>query len=160
MLSHFRVALSDPLLRVAFLCIILMGPAVASVMPFQSVIGVERLGMSDGLYAAVIALGAIVGVAAAVSVGIVTDQTGKYRGVLIASIIVGAVAGGAMLVAPIIAVFVLVHAILFPIATTAYTQYFALAAVAGLHAQPTWSDDNSNNAELMQVDCHSGKGRL
>ncbi len=130
MFQQFRSALKDPLLRVAFLCISLMGPAIASVMPFQSVIGVERLGMPDWLYALVVSFGAVLGVVAAVTVGIVTDQSGRYRGVLTASILVGAVAGLGMLLAPSVPMFILVHAVLFPIAATAYTQYFALAAVA------------------------------
>ncbi len=130
MFQQFRSALTDPLLRVAFLCILLMGPAIASVMPFQSVIGVERLGMSDWVYALVVSFGAVFGVIAAVTVGIITDQSGRYRGVLTASIIVGTIAGLAMLLVPTMIVFIVVHAILFPIAATAYTQYFALAAVA------------------------------
>ncbi len=130
MLRHFAAALADPLIRVAVFSITLMGAAMASVLPFQSVIGVERLGMSDGLYAAVLAGGAIFGVVAAITVGILTDQTGKFRGVLTLSILVGALAGFLMLVVPSVAIFILVHAVLFPIATTSFTQYFALAAVA------------------------------
>lgn len=130
MLSQFRAALSDPLLRVAFLSIMLMGPAIASVIPFQSVIGVERLGLSDGVYALVTTLGAIFGVAAAVVIGILTDQTGRYRGILVLSILSGIAAGALMLMAPAAWAFILVHVLMFPVAITAFTQYFALAAVA------------------------------
>lgn len=130
MFAPFLTALRDPLLRVALLCILLMGPAVASIMPFQSVIGIERLGMSNGFYAAVVTLGALFSVAASVIVGIVIDQTEQYRGILLVCVAVGVAAGVVMGLWPSVPSFVLVHLVLFPIASTTFTQYFTLAAVA------------------------------
>ena len=68
MIRPFITAFQDPLLRVAFLCILLLGPAVASVAPFQSVIGIERLGLSDPLYAGVVTIGSLFSVAASVAI--------------------------------------------------------------------------------------------
>lgn len=130
MLTQFRTALADPLLRVAFICILLMGPAIASVTPFQSVIGIERLSMAPVTYAVMITLGSLFSVAASIIVGIITDQTGEYRGVLLSCIVVGFCAGLMMYLAPGIPIFVLVHMVLFPIAATTFTQYFALASIA------------------------------
>ncbi len=129
-LTPFRIAFADPLLRVAFICILLMGPAVASINPFQSVIGIERLGLSNAAYAFIVTASALFSIIASVAVGIVTDQTGKYRGVLLICICVGICAGLWMWLVPTVASFVFVHLVLFPIATTTFTQYFALAAVA------------------------------
>ncbi|TCL00529.1 MFS transporter [Shimia isoporae] len=126
----FLRALNDPLLRVAFLCILLMGPAVASVAPFQSVIAIERLGFGNAVYAFVVTAGAFFSVIASVVIGIIVDQTQRYRAILLACICVGIAAGFLMAAWPTAAAFVLVHMVLFPIAATTFTQYFALAAVA------------------------------
>ncbi|MFY0616454.1 MFS transporter [Shimia sp.] len=126
----FLIALRDPLLRVAFLCILLMGPAVASIGPFQSVIGIERLGMSNAAYAVVVTLGALFSVVASVVIGIVIDQTQRYRGILLVCITIGIAAGVIMGAWPSLPSFLLVHLLLFPVAATTFTQYFTLAAVA------------------------------
>lgn len=139
-LTPFRIAFADPLLRVAFLCILLMGPAVASISPFQSLIGIERLGMSKTGYAMLITAGALFSVVASVSVGILTDQTGKFRGILLSCICVGIAAGLLMSLRPTVTSFVIVHLVLFPIAATTFTQYFALAAVAA-RKNPALSKD-------------------
>ncbi|WP_341367984.1 MFS transporter [Yoonia sp. BS5-3] len=121
---------NDRLLRLAFLCILLMGAAVASIVPFQSIIGIERLGLSDAAYAAISILGSGFSVAASILVGIFSDQTGRYREVLIGSIIAGLLAACCMFFVPTQASFILVHMVLFPISATAFTQYFALASLA------------------------------
>lgn len=121
---------NDRLLRLAFLCIMLMGVAVASINPFQSVIGVEQLGFSRLAYAAITTSGALLSVAASVYVGIITDQTGRYRDVLLRCNIVGIAAGACVFVLPSKATFILAHVVLFPIGATTFTQYFAMASLA------------------------------
>ncbi len=130
MIAPFVAALRDPLLRVAFLCILLMGPAVASIGPFQSVIGIERLGLSNEAYALVVTLGALFSVAASVMIGILVDQTQQYRSILLVCISAGMLSGGIMGVWPSVPSFLIVHLVLFPIAASTFTQYFTLAAVA------------------------------
>lgn len=130
MIRPFVTALQDPLLRVAFVCILLMGPAVASVSPFQSVIGIERLGLSNAVYAFVVTTGSLFSVVASIAVGIVIDQTRSYQKILIICTLIGLLAGFVMGFAPSVASFLIVHLILFPIAATTFTQYFTLAAVA------------------------------
>lgn len=130
MLAPFVVALRDPLLRVAFLCILLMGPAVASIGPFQSVIGIERLRLSNEAYAMVVTLGALFSVVASVLIGILVDQTQKYRSILLVCILAGVLSGVIMGTWPSIPSFLIVHLMLFPIAASTFTQYFTLAAVA------------------------------
>lgn len=128
--TPFQVALRDPLLRVAFVCILLLGPAVASIGPFQSVIGIEKLGLRNDVYAAVVTLGALFSVGASVFVGILIDQTQRYRGILLGCVSCGIAAGALMGMWPSLPSFLIVHLILFPIAATTFTQYFTLAAVA------------------------------
>ncbi len=121
---------NDRLLRLAFLCITLMGIAVASIVPFQSVIGIERLGFSNAAYALITTLGALFSVVASVWVGIYTDQTGRYREFLMGCTCVGILAGLCVFLLPAKATFVLAHVVLFPIASTTFTQYFAMASLS------------------------------
>lgn len=130
MLKNIQATWDDRLLRLSFVCILLIGFSAASIGPFQSIIGIERLGISDQAYAVVSTLGAIISVVAAVSLGIYTDQTGKNRSVLAWCNGVGIIAGGVMFLLPSTASFVLVHVILLPIALTVFSQYFAVAALA------------------------------
>lgn len=130
MLQTILNSWNDRLLRLAFLCILLMGAAVASIHPFQSIIGIERLGFSDAAYAVITIAGAAFSVVASVLVGIFSDQTGRYREVLIGSIVAGLLAASCMFFLPSKTSFILVHMVLFPISATAFTQYFALASLA------------------------------
>ena len=121
---------NDRLLRLAFLCISLTGIAVAAIIPFQSLIGIEHLGFSQRSYAAITTIGALFSVFASVAVGIFTDQTGRYREVLAICNVAGVVAAGVVFFLPAKATFLLAHVVLFPIAATAFTQYFAMASLA------------------------------
>ncbi|MEP5152167.1 MFS transporter [Planktotalea sp.] len=128
---------NDRLLRLAFLCITLMGIAVAAINPFQSVIGIERLGFSPSAYALITTLGALFSVAASVYVGVYTDQTGKYRSVLAGCNLIGTLGAACVFFLPSKATFILAHMVLFPVGATTFTQYFAMASLAA-----------NNNAKL------------
>lgn len=130
MIAPFAAALRDPLLRVAFLCILLFGPAGPSIGPFQSVIGIERLGLSNEVYAVVVTAGALFSVIASLVVGILLDRTQNYRNTLLFCVVVGIGAGILMGAWPGVPSFLAVHLLLFPLASTTFTQYFTLAAVA------------------------------
>lgn len=121
---------NDPVLRLAFLCITLMGMAVAAIGPFQSIIGIEYLGFSPATYALITILGALFSVAASVAVGIYTDQTGRYKTVLARCNFVGIIAAASVFFLPSKATFILAHVFLFPIGATTFTQYFAMASLA------------------------------
>jgi SET family sugar efflux transporter-like MFS transporter len=121
---------NDRLLRIAFLCILMMGTAIASIVPFQSVIGIEQLGFTSTQYAILMIIGSFIGVTASVSAGIYCDQTGYYKQVLITCISTGIVAGCLMYFLPTKFSFILFHALLAPLAFTAFTQYFALASLS------------------------------
>lgn len=123
-------ALKDRLMLVAICGVMLMGAGIAVLAPFQSIIGIERLGFSDVAYAAIVTSGALVSVVASVWIGIYTDQTGQFRFALLGALCVGLLAGLLMFIAPSRLSFLIVHVVLFPIGATAFTQYFAIAAVA------------------------------
>ena len=125
-----KTMLNDKLLQVALTGVVLMAIGVASVQPFQSIIGIERIGFSDAAFALIITCGAAISVAASVTAGIYTDQTGKFRTALQCALLIGMSGGLLMFIAPSKVAFIIVHVILFPAGATAFTQYFAIATVA------------------------------
>ena len=125
-----KTMLNDKLLQVALIGVVLMAIGVASVQPFQSIIGIERIGFSDAVFALIITCGAAISVAASVTAGIYTDQTGKFRTALQCALLIGMSGGLLMFIAPSKVAFIIVHVILFPAGATAFTQYFAIATVA------------------------------
>ncbi len=130
MLQLLAHSWNDRLLRLAFFCITLMGISVAAIVPFQSVIGIERLGLSNTTYAIISTAGALFSMLASVAVGIYTDQTGRYREFLMGCTAVGVVAACCVFFLPAKATFILAHVVLFPISATTFTQYFAMASLS------------------------------
>lgn len=122
-----------------------MGTIVASLMPYLSIIGIERLGFSDAIYAVITIGGALMSLVASVLVGIYTDQTGKYRQMLVVSIALGFIGSIAMYLLPAKGTFILVHALMLPLASTAFTQYFALGQLAA-NRNPAINRDFSSSA--------------
>ena len=122
--------LNDKLLQVALTGVVLMAVGVASIQPFQSIIGIERIGFSNATFALIVTCGAAISVAASISIGIYTDQTGKFRTALRGALLLGMSGGLLMFFVPSKVAFVIVHVVLFPAGATAFTQYFAIATVA------------------------------
>lgn len=130
MFKLITTSFQDRLLRIAITCIFLTGFASASVVPFMSVIGIERLAFSEFDYALIQIIGAILSVFASVYVGIYTDQTGQYKPVLICSILAFTSATTIMYFAHSQGAFLIYMLVLMPIASTAFSQYFALSHLA------------------------------
>ena len=130
MLAILATSWNDRLLRLSFLSVMLMGVAVASLTPFLSVIGIEILGFSPAAFALITTAGALISVAASVLVGIFSDQTGRYREVLLFCNGAGIAGAVAMFLAPAQVVFILAHVVLFPLGAATFTQYFAMARLA------------------------------
>lgn len=114
----------------SFLGILILGFAVASIAPYRSIIGIERLGLSELEFALVTTLSAIFTVFASIWVGIYSDQTGRYRDVLLGSLFIGIIGNAILFAFPIKLVFMITLVLFFPIATTGFTQFFALAKLA------------------------------
>lgn len=145
MFKTISVCWNDKLWRLSFSCILFMGVIVASLMPYLSIIGIERLGFSDANYAIITIGGALMSLVASVLVGIYTDQTGKYREMLIIAIVLGFFGSIAMYLLPEKGTFILVHALMLPLAWTSFTQYFALGQLAA-NRNPGIDRDFSSSA--------------
>lgn len=122
--------LRDPTLRLIAWALLLLGALNASVYPYQSLVGIERLGLSEPAFALILALASAVSVSASVLLGILSDQRANRRRIALLTAASGTLGVGLMLVAPSPLTFALCHGILFPVATSLYGQLFALARLA------------------------------
>ncbi|RVP15029.1 MFS transporter, partial [Sinorhizobium meliloti] len=79
MSSPLLIAMRNPVIRTSMIAIVLFGFSGAATSPYQSVVGITELGLSDGFYSALIFAAALVNVAVSVTIGIVADRVGNYR---------------------------------------------------------------------------------
>ncbi len=129
-MSTLRLIFVDPSLRLVALLLMGFGIVNASLFPYQSLIAVGRVGLSDGAYALVLLLASGVAVTASLGSGIVTDQRANRRAVALvtsASLVMGPLA---MLLAPGPVALVICHGLMLPVSASLYVQGFALARLA------------------------------
>lgn len=84
MINSARNCFSNGLWKLSFIGILMLGFAVASLAPYRSIIGIERLGLSEIEFALYTTISAIATIFVSIAIGIFTDQTGRYKDVLIA----------------------------------------------------------------------------
>jgi SET family sugar efflux transporter-like MFS transporter len=77
--SPFKPLWSSPVLGIFTANVFLAGVGVAAIVPFRAIVGVEALGLSNTVFAGVMALNAIVGAAAGVLLGWLSDKVGDRR---------------------------------------------------------------------------------
>ena len=121
---------ADPTLRLIGVALLLLGALNASIYPYQSLIGIEKIGLSEPAFALVMVLTSAVAVTSSVAIGIASDQSGRRRRIALIAALCSAVALVLMLFLPGQITFVLAHGILLPIASSLYGQFFALARLA------------------------------
>lgn len=129
-MSALTLILRDPLFRAIAAMAGLYGAVNACIYPYLSLIAVERVGVSDGVLALVLALASASAVAASVLFGILADQIGNRR--LIALVTVGAtiLGTGMMVLAPVPGIMLLAHGFFIPMGTAIFGQIFALNNLA------------------------------
>jgi MFS transporter, SET family, sugar efflux transporter len=128
--SPLRTVLHHPTLRLIGAALLLLGLHNASLYPYQSLIAIERIGLSKAAFSLVMVLASVTAVTASVLFGIWGDQRGTRR--RIALLTAGAsTLGIALMVAfPSPLTLILCHGILLPVASSLYGQLFALARLA------------------------------
>ncbi|MEZ5756172.1 MAG: hypothetical protein R3D90_15950 [Paracoccaceae bacterium] len=122
--------LRDPTLRLIAWALLLLGALNASVYPYQSLVGIERIGLSEPAFALILVMASAVSVSASVLLGILSDQKSNRRRIALLTAASGGTGVGLMLVAPSPLTFALCHGLLFPVASSLYGQLFALARLA------------------------------
>jgi predicted MFS family arabinose efflux permease len=122
--------LRDPTLRLIAWALLLLGALNASVYPYQSLVGIERIGLSEPTFALILVAASAVSVSASVLLGILSDQKANRRRIALFTAASGTAGVGLMLIAPSPLTFALCHGFLFPVASSLYGQFFALARLA------------------------------
>ncbi|KQW56741.1 MULTISPECIES: MFS transporter [unclassified Ensifer] len=125
MTSSLFSAMRNPSIRVSMLAIFLFGFAGAATSPYQSVVGINELGLSDGLYSLLILAAATVNVIVSVSIGILADRIGNYRVLMSNAILFGVVGYGIVYVLPYQSSFLVSVLLFLPIYGAVYTLLFA-----------------------------------
>lgn len=116
-----------PALRMLGGALLLLGAFNASIYPYQSLIGIERIGFSEGAFALVMVLASAVAVSASVLIGLITDQRANRRSMALVATTASALGAGLMLGLPGKTSFLLAHGVLFPLGSSFYGQCFALS---------------------------------
>lgn len=129
-MSSKNIVFQTPTLRMIGVALLLLGMHNASVLPYQSLIAIERVGLSNGLFALVLVLASASAVTASVLFGILGDQRGNRRMIALMATAASATGLMMMLIVPSKISLVLCHGILLPIATSLYGQLFTLARLA------------------------------
>lgn len=130
MLIPLKLIFGSPTLRMIAVSMILVGAINASMFPYQSLIAIQRIGISDNHYALLLTFASALAVTTTVAAGIITDQRANRRQIALLSAATSAVGPALMLAAPSPLTLILCHAILLPVAGVLYSQLFALARLA------------------------------
>jgi len=134
--------LAHPTLRLIGVALLLLGALNASIYPYQSLIGIEKIGLSETAFALVMVLTSFVAVTSSVLMGIASDQSGRRRRIALIAAFCSTVALAMMLILPGPVTFILAHGVLLPVASSLYGQFFALARLASL-------EDNTSRDAIL-----------
>ncbi|KQV16481.1 MFS transporter [Rhizobium sp. Root1203] len=115
----------NPTIRVSMLAIFAFGFAGAATSPYQSVVGIRELGLSNGLYSALIFCAAAVNVIVSILLGNLADRLGEYRTMMLSVAVFGILGYGAIYVIPTQVTFVVSALLLLPIYGSMNSLLFA-----------------------------------
>jgi MFS family permease len=123
--SAFSSILRDHRIRVPTLTLIALAFTYASTIPYQSIIGINEIGLSDGAYSALIFSAALVNVATSLTLGIWSDRLSDRRPLVLALSVSGMLGFGLIYEFRTAAVFMLGVLVLIPISNSTYSILFA-----------------------------------
>lgn len=138
-MSALTLILRDPLFRAIAAMAGLYGAVNACIYPYLSLIAVNRVGISDGALALVLALASASAVSASVLFGILADQIGNRRLIALVTVAGTVIGTGLMVLAPLPGIMLLAHGLLIPMGTAIFGQIFALNNLA-TQANPSQRD--------------------
>ena len=135
----WRALVTDKVLRLTAVLMVLQGALVCSFVPYVSVLAVRQFGLGNRGFALMMIAATMMSVTAALVAGIRADQTADRRSIAIWSSVAMLVGSGVMTLAPGPVVFVLAHALIFPLSTL-FGQLFAQGRLAAQSYAPATRD--------------------
>ncbi|WP_226780278.1 hypothetical protein [Oceaniglobus trochenteri] len=130
-MTTLGLILRDRSLRLIALGLIAFGTMGSTLGAYQSLIGIERFGFSDGQYALIFMTGSALSLVATLGVGILTDRSAKRRTMARFMALAGMAGAFGVTLTHSPVAFVLAHVLFFPAFGTLFGQLFALARLAG-----------------------------
>ena len=125
MISGLPNVYRDQTIRVSMLAIFCYGFSGAATNPYQSVIGIRELGLSDEVYSVLIFAAAAVNVIVSILAGNLADRLGEYRPMILVVTTFGVLGYSSVYFFPSQAVFVLSALFLLPIFNALNSLLFA-----------------------------------
>ncbi|KRB01181.1 hypothetical protein ASD83_06570 [Devosia sp. Root685] len=116
------------------------GVTYAATMPYASLVGVDTLGMSPGWFASVMSVGAVLGTFVSLGLGYLSDKLPDRRLLVLITALAGVIGHGMIYLWPTQVSFMLVMALIMPVAGACYGQCFAFVRVYYLRHQPARAD--------------------
>lgn len=113
-----------------------IGVGYAATAPYDAIVAIEALQISHGDFALVLTVASIVGVAASVALGWLSDRIGDRRLLMLATALLGAVGMALMYWLRSPMAFVIAYCVILPFGNAAFSQTFAYARVYYDHKQP------------------------
>ena len=101
------------------------GVAFAAITPYRSIVGIEDLGLSNGLFAGVMTLNAIAGALTSVFIGWLSDRLPDRRWLVLLCAIAGAAAFAILWLIRTPLAFISVFCVLLPLGTALFSQSFS-----------------------------------
>ena len=129
-MTPIRFVLRHPTLRLIAVALLLLGAHNASIYPYQSVIAIERIGMSKPAFSMMLALASVIAVTSSVLFGVLGDQRGRRRLIALITALASTLGIALMLAFPGMWALILCQGVLLPLASSLYGQLFALARLA------------------------------
>ena len=125
MTSTLSIAFRHPVVRLSMIAIFLFGFTGAATAPYQSVIGITELGLSNGFYSILIFAAAAVNVIVSLWVGVLADRIGNYRILLMTVMSFGILGYGLVYAVPFPASFVFCTLVMLPVYNAMTSLLFA-----------------------------------
>ncbi|QWW68682.1 MFS transporter [Rhizobium sp. WYJ-E13] len=123
--SSFSSIIRDSRIRIPTVTLVALAFTYASTVPYQSIIGISELGMSNGAYSALVFFAAVVNVAISLTLGIWSDRLRERRPLVLALSIAGMIGFGSIALVHSPAVFIFSVLFLVPMSNSTYSLLFA-----------------------------------
>ena len=126
MWNSFSKILTTSSIRVATITLFCLGFTYASTIPYQSIIGIDQLGMSTWHYSILMIIMAVTGMIGSFVMGYFSDRTDDRKKSILITLAVGAVGFGVFSIFPSLWSFIFCLVLISPISGSTYGQLFAV----------------------------------
>jgi hypothetical protein len=136
----FALIFSNARLRICTLGLFLSGVTFSATMPYQSLVGVDLLKMSNDWYSVLVFATAVSSLLIGVTIGVASDRFVNRYALIPPAALMGVIGFGLVILYPNVSTFFFAHLLPIPIAGSLYSLFFA-AARAETNELPVFERD-------------------